>query len=182
MVDLRRGAIDRAFFRPTIFQWCVWSVLFVLLAAPVVRGQTTGTPFVAGRVGTNLVGNTYRFREEKPEPGGGASIGRYLSPLWAVEFEMWMRAANPECCNPRQRETLFSLSALRLLAQGRIQPFMLGGITLLNGESNEVQVQVGVGVQFPLSRHMALAVDLRGNGGDSTFIVRPSAGVVYHFR
>ncbi len=90
--------------------------------------------------------------------------------------------ANPECCNARQRETLFSVSALRLLAQGPIQPFMLGGITLLNGESNELQVQVGVGVQFPLARQMALAVDLRGNGGDSMFIVRPSGGVVYYFR
>jgi len=166
---------------PTIFQWCVCVCLLAHSSVPV-SAQTTGTPFVAGRIGTNLVGNTYRFREEKPEPGGGASIGRYLSPLWAVEFEMWMRAANPECCTPRQRETLFSLSALRLLAQGRIQPFMLGGITLLNGESNELQVQVGVGVQFPLARQMAVAVDLRGNGGDSTFIVRPTAGFIYYFR
>ena len=162
------------------FRWSV-CVLLVHLAVPAMA-QTAGTPFVAGRVGTNLVGNTYRFYEAKPEPGGGLSIGRYLSPLWAVEFEMWMRAANPECCGARQRETLYSLSALRRLAQGRIQPFMLGGVTLLNGESNEVQVQIGVGAQFPLARHMALAVDLRGNGGDSTFIVRPTAGLVYYFR
>jgi hypothetical protein len=156
--------------------------LFLFVAASAATAQTTGTPFVAGRVGTNLVGNTYRFHEGSPEPGGGASIGRYLSPYWAVEFETWVRAANPECCGRRQRETLFSLSALRLLAHGRLQPYMLGGVTLMNGESNELQVQVGVGAQFPLPRHMALAVDLRGNGGDSTFIVRPTAGVIYYFR
>jgi hypothetical protein len=164
----------------TVFHWCV--CLLLVHAATPASGQTTGTPFVAGRVGTNLVGNTYRFYEAKPEPGGGASIGRYLSPFWAVEFETWVRAANPECCGRRQRETLFSLSALRLLAHGRLQPYMLGGVTLMNGESNELQVQVGVGAQFPLPRHMALAVDLRGNGGDSTFVVRPTAGVIYYFR
>ena len=95
---------------------------------------------------------------------------------------MWMRAANPECCGPRHRELLYSLSVMRLLAHGTVQPYMLGGVTMLRGDDTEMQVQVGLGAQFPVHRRMSIAVDLRGNGGNSTMIVRPTAAVVYYFR
>jgi hypothetical protein len=146
------------------------------------QGHHTGEGFVALRAGANLVGNTYRVRETKPEPGAGGSIGAFLSPHWAVEFETWMRASNPECCGPRRRETLYSLSVVRLLTRGGLQPYMLGGLTLLHADSREVQVQVGLGAQFPLYRRLAMSIDLRGNGGGSTMIVRPTAAIVYYFR
>ncbi|HKY21859.1 MAG TPA: hypothetical protein VJM31_11645 [Vicinamibacterales bacterium] len=141
-----------------------------------------GEAFVAVRAGTNLIGNTYRVRDSKPEPGAGGSMGAFVSPYWAVEFETWMRAANPECCRPRRREMLYSVSVVRLLTHGRLQPYMLGGLTSLRGDDSELQVQVGVGAQFPVYRRVSMAIDLRGNGGSSTMIVRPTVAVIYQFR
>jgi len=138
--------------------------------------------FVAARGGANLVGNAYRVRETKPEPGVGASVGTFLSPNWAVEFETWMRASDPECCGPRRREMLYSVSLVRYLAQGSLRPYMLGGLTQLQADDPEMQVQVGVGAQLRLYSRLAMAIDLRGNGGGSTMIVRPTVAVIYYFR
>jgi len=156
--------------------------LSALSGTAYAQGHSAGDGFVALRAGANLVGNTYRVRERKPEPGAGGSIGAFLSPHWAVEFETWMRASNPECCGPRRRETLFSLSVIRLLTHAGVQPYMLGGITMLRADDPEVQVQVGVGAQFPLYRRVGMAIDLRGNGGGSTMIVRPTVALIYNFR
>src|SRR4029453_15228764 len=73
------------------------------------QGHSSGETFVAVRAGANLVGNAFRVRDTKPEPGAGVSIGRFLSRRWAVEFETWMRASNPECCGPRHTEMLYSV-------------------------------------------------------------------------
>ena len=145
------------------------------------QGHHSGETFVAVRAGANLVGNTYRVRETKPEPGAGASIGSFLSQRWAVEFETWMRASNPECCAPRRTEMLYSVSVVRLLASEGIQPYMLGGLTLLQAANRQLQIQIGVGAQFPVYRRLGIAIDLRGNGGGSTMIVRPSAALIYNF-
>ena len=162
----------------------VYFILLVALWAVPASGQghQMGDGFVAIRAGANLVGNTYRVRERKPEPGAGGSIGTFLSHHWAVEFETWMRASNPECCGPRRREILYSLSVMRLLTSEGLQPYMIGGLTLLQSDSPELQVQVGVGAQFPLYRRLQMAIDLRGNGGGSTMIVRPTAALIYNFR
>ena len=158
-------------------------LLFALCAVPVsTQGHRAGDGFVAVRAGANLVGNAYRVRERKPEPGAGGSIGAFLSPLWAVEFETWMRASNPECCGPHQREMLYSVSVMRLLTTQGLQPYMLGGITFLQASHPQMQVQLGVGAQFPVYRRLQMAVDLRGNGGGSTMIVRPTAALIYNFR
>lgn len=162
-------------------------VYLILLSAPTAvpaygQGHQAGDGFVAVRGGANLVGNTYRVRERKPEPGAGGSIGTFLSELWAVEFETWMRASNPECCGPRRREVLYSVSVVRLLTSQGVQPYMLGGLTLLQSDKQELQVQVGVGAQFPLYRRLQIAIDLRGNGGGATMIVRPTAAIIYNFR
>ena len=146
------------------------------------QGHRAGEGFIAVRGGANLVGNTYRVRDTKPEPGAGGSVGALLSRYWALEFETWMRAANPECCGPRRREMLYSLSVIRLLASGRVQPYMLGGVTMLRADDVELQVQVGVGAQLPVYRRLAMAIDVRGNGGGSTMIVRPTVAAVYYFR
>ena len=156
--------------------------LTVLAACHVIVGSAQAQGFVAVRAGANLVGNTYRVRETKPEAGGGGSVGAFLSQHWAVEFETWVRAANPECCGPRKREMLYSLSVVRLLATSGLQPYMLGGLTLLRADDPEIQVQVGVGAQFPVYRRLSMAIDLRGNGGGSTMIVRPTAAIIYYFR
>jgi hypothetical protein len=162
----------------------VYIILLLGLSADLAfaQGHTAGEGFVALRAGANLVGNTFRVRERKPEPGAGGSIGTFLSRLWALEFETWMRASNPECCRPRQREVLYSLSVMRLLTTQGLQPYMLGGITLLQADNPELQVQVGVGAQFPVFRRIQMAIDLRGNGGGSTMIVRPTAALIYSFR
>ncbi len=157
-------------------------LVFVSGADVRAQGHAAGDRFVAVRAGTNLVGNTYRVRERKPESGAGASAGTFLSPFWAVEGEVWVRASNPECCAPRRREALYSLSFVRVLAAGSLQPYMLGGLTLMHGERSEMQVQVGVGAQFRLVRRLGMAIDVRGNGGGSTMIVRPTAAVIYNFR
>ena len=152
-------------------------------AVPHAQGHATGDRFVAFRAGTNVVGNTFRVRETKAEPGAGGSIGTFLSPNWALEFETWIRAANPAaCCTPRHQETLYSLGVVRVLASGRLQPYMVGGLTLLDGRKTELQVLVGVGAQIPVHRRFAISVDLRGNGGGSTMVVRPTAAVIYLFR
>ncbi len=165
--------------RPTVF---IIS-LIALCAAPVsTQGHRAGDGFVAVRAGANLVGNAYRVRERKPEPGAGGSIGTFLSPLWALEFETWMRASNPECCGPHRREMLYSASVVRLLTTQGLQPYMLGGLTFLQAGHSQLQVQVGVGAQFPVYRRMHMAIDIRGNGGGSTMIVRPAAAVIYNFR
>lgn len=157
-------------------------VLHAMGAGVAAQGHHAGERFVAARAGTNLVGNTYRVRDRKPLPGAGASVGTFLSPDWALEFETWVRAGNPECCGPRRRETLYSLSAVRQLSRAGLQPYLLGGLALLRADDPEVQVQVGVGAQFPVYRRLAMAIDVRGNGGGSTMIVRPSAVVIYYFR
>ena len=145
------------------------------------QGHHRGEGFVAARVGTNLIGNTYRFRDSKPVLGGGGSLGTFLSPTWALEFETWVRASNPECC-VNGRETLVSVSVIRQYARTGIQPYALGGLTLLRSRPNEMQVQVGVGAQVPIFRRVAVALDLRGNGGGSTMIVRPTVAAIYYFR
>ena len=162
----------------------VYIILLIALCVDVVsaQGHRAGDGFVAVRAGANLVGNTYRVRQRKPEPGAGGSIGTFLSPLWALEFETWMRASNPECCGPRRREMLYSVSVVRLLTSQGLQPYMLGGLTFLQADSPQMQVQVGVGAQFPVYRRVQMAVDLRGNGGGSTMIVRPTAALIYNFR
>jgi hypothetical protein len=162
----------------------VYIILLIALWVDLVCAQAhrAGDGFVAVRAGANLVGNTYRVRERRPEPGAGGSIGTFLSPLWAVEFETWMRAANPDCCGPRRRELLYSVSVMRLLTSQGLQPYMLGGLTLLQSARPQMQVQVGVGAQFPVYRRLEMAIDLRGNGGGSTMIVRPTAAVIYSFR
>ena len=163
----------------------VYIILLTMMAlwadGASAQANHQGETFVAVRAGTNLVGNAFRVRETKPEPGGGVAIGRFLSKQWAVEFETWMRASNPECCGPRRTEMLYSLSVVRLLASEGLQPYMLGGLTLLQADHPELQVQIGVGAQFPLYRRLGMAVDLRGNGGGSTMIVRPSAALIYNF-
>jgi hypothetical protein len=162
----------------------VFIILVVALSAVPVSAQRhrAGDGFVAVRAGANLVGNAFRVRERKPEPGAGGSIGTFLSPFWALEFETWMRASNPECCGPHRREMLYSVSIVRLLATEGLQPYMLGGLTFLQASHPQMQVQVGVGAQFPVYRRLQMAIDLRGNGGGSTMIVRPTAAVIYNFR
>ena len=163
----------------------VYLLFFILIALPAdvifAQGHQKGDGFVAVRAGANFVGNAYRVREEKPEAGGGGSAGFYLSPNWAVEFEAWMRASNPVCCGPRHREMLYSVSVVRLLADEWLQPYMLGGLTFLQANREELQVQIGVGAQFSIYRRLQMAIDLRGNGGGSTMIVRPAAAIIYNF-
>jgi hypothetical protein len=162
----------------------VYIILMLGLTADpaCAQGHTAGEAFVAIRAGANVVGNAFRVRERRPEPGAGGSIGTFLSRLWALEFEMWMRASNPECCAPREREMLYSVSVMRLLTTQGLQPYMLGGITFLDADNAEVQVQIGVGAQFPVFRRVQMAIDVRGNGGGSTMIVRPAAALIYSFR
>ena len=164
----------------------VYIILVILIALPAdavfAQGHQKGDVFVAVRAGANLVGNAYRVREEKAESGGGGSIGTFLSPRWAVELEAWMRASNPVCCGPRRREMLYSVSVVRLLADEGLQPYMLGGLTFVQAHRRELQIQIGVGAQFPIYRRLQMALDLRGNGGGSTMIVRPTAAVIYNFR
>jgi hypothetical protein len=160
-------------------------VIALFATAPVplyAQGSGAGGRFVAFRAGANLVGNTYRVRERKPEPGAGGSVGTHLSPNWALEFETWVRASNPAaCCEARHHETLYSLSVVRFLTTGGLQPYMVGGLSLLNAGQSEMQVQVGVGAKFPVRGRVAMALDLRGNGGGATMIVRPTVALIYHF-
>src|SRR5262245_59512235 len=161
-----------------------WVILLLVAWWSVdVRAQMhePGDVFFAGSIGANLVGNTYRVRETKPVAGAGASVGRFLSPTWAVELEGWVRASNPECCHVGH-ETLVSLSVVRLYARAGLQPYALGGVTLLRAQATQLQVQVGVGAQVPIYHRVAMAVDLRGNGGGSTMIVRPAVAAIYNFQ
>jgi hypothetical protein len=163
----------------------VYIILLAVMAlgadAASGQGHHQGEKYVAVRAGANVVGNAYRVRETKPEPGAGASIGSFLSRRWAVEFETWMRASNPLCCAPRHTEMLYSVSIVRVLASEGIQPYMLGGLTFLQADHPEMQVQIGVGAQFLVYRRLGMAIDVRGNGGGSTMIVRPSAALIYNF-
>jgi hypothetical protein len=161
-----------------------WAILLLVILQSVgarAQGHNAGHTFIAGRVGTNLIGNTYRVREAKPVAGAGASLGTFLSPAWALELEGWVRASNPECC-AAGRETLVSLSVVRQYGRNGIQPYALGGVTLLRAHANEMQVQVGVGAQVPVYRRVAMALDVRGNGGGSAMIVRPTLALIYYFR
>jgi hypothetical protein len=165
---------------------CVRRLILLLIvfrcAETLAQGQhRAGQPFVAGRIGTNLIGSTYRIRERKPVAGAGASLGTFLSATWAVEIDAWTRTTDPECCRAG-RQTLVSLSAIRQYARTGIQPYALGGLTLLRGHTSELQVQVGVGAQVPVYHRVSLALDLRGNGGGSTMIVRPAVAVIYYLR
>jgi hypothetical protein len=164
-------------------------ILSLLVISPDVQAQglQSGDGFVAARVGANLVGNTYRVRQSRALPGEGISAGVFLSPYWAAEFEVWRRAGNPDCCVGRQ--LLFSISAERLYARAGFQPYLAGGLTLLQSragdsraDGNHLQVQVTAGVRIPLVPHLAVDLDLRGNGGGSTMIVRPTVAGVYFFR
>jgi len=167
--------------------WC--GVVAVVLLVPSGAGAQTQARnrFVEVRGGANLVGNTYRVRQEGPTAGMGISGGLFLSSFWVTEVEAWFRRSSPECCTGR--EQLVSLNAERLYAAGGLQPYLAGGVAVLRSESSEqggatklhLQVQVTAGVRLPLGRRMALDLDLRGNGGGSTMIVRPTVGAAYFF-
>jgi len=79
---------------------------------------------------------------------------------------------------------LYSLSAERVYARTGIQPYLAGGIALLHSTRNvsPIEVQVTAGVRVPVVRRISVDVDLRGNGGGSTMIVRPTIAAVYFFR
>ena len=157
-----------------------WIILMLIVGQSVdARAQTPGT-FIAVRGGANLIGNTYRVRDTKPVLGVGMSLGKFLSRTWAVELEGWVRASNPECCDTG-RETLVSLSVIRLYARSGIQPYALGGLTMLRARASQLQVQVGLGAQVPVYGRFALALDIRGNGGGATMIVRPALAAIYNF-
>jgi hypothetical protein len=169
----------------------VWlcALVAVLLIPSVAASQPlrSGQRFVAARIGANLVGNTYRVSQERPTAGAGVSAGLFLSPYWVTELEAWFRASSPECC--AAREQLISLSAERLYASGGVQPYLAGGLALLRSQNGELpartrlrlQVQVAAGLRLPVRRRMAVDLDLRGNGGGSTMIVRPTVAAVYFF-
>jgi hypothetical protein len=167
----------------------MWAVFAALLVSSSAASQPlqSGNRFVAARVGANLVGNTYRVRQEKPTAGAGISGGVFLSPYWVAELEAWFRASSPECCG--SREQLISLSAERLYASGRVQPYLAGGVALLRSQGADqrprskmrLQVQVTAGLRLPVRRRVAVDLDLRGNGGGSTMIVRPTIAAVYFF-
>jgi hypothetical protein len=163
-------------------RYLIAAILLLQAVDAQAQAHHAGEGFASIRAGTNVVGNTFRFRDRKAEPGAGGSVGMYLSQQWALECETWIRAANPECCGPRQAETLVSVSVMRLLVRAGLQPYMLGGMSWVNARRSELQVQVGVGVQFPVYRRFGMAVDLRGNGGGSTMIVRPTVAAIYYFR
>lgn len=147
----------------------------------LAQGHRPGEAFIAARVGANLIGNTYRVRQSKPVAGAGVSGGVFLSPSWAAELEVWSRSSNPDCCAGRER--LFSLSAERLYSRVGIQPYLAGGLTLLRSQisATRLQVQVTAGVRVPVVSRVAVDLDLRGNGGGSTMIVRPTIAAVYFF-
>jgi hypothetical protein len=166
-------------------------LVVAVLCLPVVasaQGPQSGDAFLAARIGANLVGNTYRVRQSKAVPGVGMSGGVFLSGYWAAELEIWRRSSNPDCC--AGTEMLFSLSAERLYARIGISPYLAGGITLLRSQSTghgargstHFQVQVTAGVRVPVVPRLAVDLDLRGNGGGSTMIVRPTIAAVYFFR
>jgi hypothetical protein len=160
------------------------AVLLVPSSA-AAQPRQSGNRFVAARLGANLVGNTYRVSHEQPTAGAGFSGGVRLSPYWLAEVEAWFRASSPECCTGR--EQLISLSAERLYAGLGVQPYLAGGLALLRSGRREaestvhLQIQVTAGVRVPLARRLAVDLDLRGNGGGSTMIVRPTIGAVYFF-
>jgi hypothetical protein len=151
-------------------------------AGVLAQAHRAGEGFIAARAGANVVGNAYRFRETRPVVGAGGSLGTFVSPDWAVEFETWVRGSNPECCVPHRRETLYSLSVVRQYARTGIQPYLLSGLTVLRARSTEMQIQVGAGAQVSIFGRMAMAVDIRGNGGGSTMILRPTVAAIYYFR
>ena len=53
--------------------------LLSMAGSAYAQGHRTGEGFVAVRAGANPIGNTYRFRETKPEAGAGGSIGTLLN-------------------------------------------------------------------------------------------------------
>src|SRR3954468_14327917 len=149
-------------------------MLVAALLLPVKSAAAqTHSRFVEARAGANLVGNTYRVRQEKATFGGGASAGLFLSRYWMAEVEYWVRSASPECCT--RREQLISLTAGRLYAAAGLQPYLAGGLALRGtdgigqGAARRIrlQVQVTAGVRVPIGRRMAIDLDLRGNGGGS---------------
>ena len=156
-------------------------VASALPSVALAQGHQAGEAFVAARVGANLVGNTYRVRQSKAVPGMGVSAGIVLSPYWAAEFEAWSRSSNPDCCKGRER--LYSFSAERLYSRLGIQPYLAGGLTIVQSKVStaHLQVQVTAGVRVPVLPRMAVDFDLRGNGGGSTMIVRPTIAAVYFF-
>jgi hypothetical protein len=166
---------------------CVVFAVLLVPSSAAAQPRRSGHGFVAARIGANMVGNTYRVRQEKPTAGAGLSGGMFLSHYWVAELEAWFRASSPECCTGR--EQLISLTAERLYAGLGIQPYLAGGLALLRTQSREqgaesklhLQVQVTAGVRVPLARRVAVDLDLRGNGGGSTMIVRPTIGAVYFF-
>jgi opacity protein-like surface antigen len=163
------------------------AVIFCIPALASAQSHRAGDAFVAARAGANLVGNTYRVRQSKAVPGFGASGGFFLSRYWATELEVWSRSSNPD--SSAGPEMLYSLSAERMYARIGIQPYLAGGVALLRSterdqgkQSTRVQVQVTAGVRVPLVSRLAVDLDLRGNGGGSTMIVRPTLAAVYFFQ
>ena len=165
----------------------VWAAAALLMSSSVAAQTHAGAVFVEARAGANLVGNTYRVRQERATAGAGISGGMFLSRYWVAELEYWFRSASPECCTGR--EQLISLNAARLYAAAGVQPYLAGGLALLRTQGADqdaakrlhLQVQVTAGVRLPLGRRMAIDLDLRGNGGGSTMIVRPTIGAAFFF-
>ena len=113
-------------------------ILLIALSVDVVYAQGTSSGRrVRGRARRGQSRRQYLPRSRAQSGAGRRRLDRHLSvsQLWAVEFEAWMRASNPECCGPRQREMLYSVSVVRLLTTQGLQPYMLGGLTLLQSDS-----------------------------------------------
>ncbi len=144
------------------WRWCETSSSILIASARRSKSamlrtgsMAPGTRFVALRAGANLVGNTLpgsrpQARARRWRLGWRISVADLGAGVRDLDAGVESGGA------PRHRETLYSLSVVRLLTAGGLQPYMLGGLTLLSADAGELQVQVGVGAQFPVRRRFAV--------------------------
>lgn len=150
-------------------------------AGPAERG------FVLGRFG--MVKQHAEDGESGTATGGGASVGFFVTPRWAVELEVWV----PQFISAHGkqfRDVLFSGSAVRFLGRERVRAHLLIGVAVARVESKTASgdysnsysyTQVGGGVTVRIAGRFALATEVRADLALTAILVRPSAGLVYSF-
>ncbi len=167
-----------------------------IAAASPVWGQTAdrGAVLVAARAGANYQGTE---SDSGTSVGGGGSAAIFVSPRWAVEFEVWIPAyveglvptLRPE--PGRFRDLLVGVSALRLFGRDGVRPYVLFGLAVSRTEYRArfeqwanagTYGQAGTGILVPLSGRLAIAPEVRLNVGVFSGIVRPGVAVVYRLR
>ena len=111
-------------------QACARVLLSILISPVLTSAAWAQEPrvFVGIKAGVTAENSEDGLTGTVPALGGTASIA--FTPKWRAEVEFWLPGyLDDEFGEPKHRDVLFGVSAKRIFAARRMQPFLLAGLS-----------------------------------------------------